>query len=124
MNLKSLVLSLAVAASLSPALQAGNVIVNGSLETSNTAITPIVNTYVAGTIPGWTVQGASVGAPFNAVYDSPLFLAPYRYTCQLRSIPARLHWDLSLALRARTPTAPATLSTSMAILISPQPSAN
>ena len=66
MNLKSLVLSLAVAASLSPALQAGNVIVNGSLETSNTAITPIVNTYVAGTIPGWTVQGASVGAAGSA----------------------------------------------------------
>lgn len=69
MNLKPLVLSLAVAASLSTVLQAGQLVVNGSLETNNTTIVPILNTYVAGTIPNWTVQGATPLAPFNAVYD-------------------------------------------------------
>ena len=70
MNLKSLILNLSVAASLSTALQGANLVLNGSFEVNNTLSSNITNNnYVPGTIPNWTLQGTSPGATFNALYD-------------------------------------------------------
>src|ERR1017187_6650805 len=68
MSVKSLVLGLAVVVSLGSTAKAGNLVLNGSLEASNTSDSVLVNSYPAGTIPNWVVHGASGAAPFNAVY--------------------------------------------------------
>ena len=91
MNIKSLVLGLAVAASLCSTAK-GNLVLNGSLETSGT--TDGVNLSKSSgqnlTIPNWSVHGNGTISGFNAVYDYgvpggslPAYMPPSYNSCIL-----------------------------------------
>ena len=109
MNIKSLVLGLAVAASLGSTAKASNLVLNGSLETTNTSDVTIINTYIAGTIPDWVVLGETRVPHLMLFISTALLAAHYPNICQPCIIRAQFHWDLLAAIRVRTRTAPVTL---------------
>lgn len=88
MNIKSLVLGLAVAASLGSTAKATELVMNGDLKSGDTAVHVYVNTY-DGAITSWKVQGAPSNlGTYNAVliYDVlggslPAFMPPSYYSC-------------------------------------------
>lgn len=67
MNIKSLVLGLAVAASVSSTAKALPLVKNGSLETPGNTTTVAFVGHNPGTIPNWTISGPQPGG-WNSVY--------------------------------------------------------
>ena len=87
MNIKSLVVGIATAASLGSTANA-NLVANGSLERNDTIDSVYINSYPTGSIPSWAVHGAAPTAPFNAVYihdvlggSLPAYMPPSYYSC-------------------------------------------
>ena len=88
MNTKSLVIGLAVAASLGSTAKA-NLVINGGLERPDTTpVAVFVNSYPTNYIPNWAVHGAGASPNWNAVYiydtltgGAPSFMPASYRTC-------------------------------------------